>query len=402
MWESRKTKPSESLTKHCRDCSLRLRGEDLEKEWGEIRRRLHTLDFFAEGPLLRALRYEERPCVLLIDELDKVDQEFEALLLEVLSAWQVFGWNLPQFCADDSELLALAETLVKCNIAAVVDWEESGRDPAKYLSATLHRWIREHGKPAIDRRFDLDLTLSDRLVEYSDERGPKGTLYLIVDPDSAAFALLNPAIELLGNVHPRLPATFFRHFVGSLSRWVRVYDYHDAEERVEMLREWYEGEENADQYEMPDVEGCTPKCLKESTLGLRGLEELSQGIGNEEINELILALLGLCRVSKQAKRPEFTADMEGQLLDSNPPLPCLLSAFSSGDAVVGCFDDEAQTAMEVTPQPNLIIPLHLCDPTSVRLGFRTLGVACETLAAASRLIDLMPGNDDGVISREEQ
>jgi len=36
---------------------------------------------------------------------------------------------------------------------------------------------------------------------------------------------------------------------------VRAYDYHDAEERVEMLREWYEGEENADQYEMPDVEG---------------------------------------------------------------------------------------------------------------------------------------------------
>jgi MoxR-like ATPase len=68
---------------------LETQGEDLEKDWGEIRRRLHTLDFFAEGPLLRALRYEERPCVLLIDELDKVDQEFEALLLEVLSAWQV-------------------------------------------------------------------------------------------------------------------------------------------------------------------------------------------------------------------------------------------------------------------------------------------------------------------------
>ena len=57
--------------------------------------------------------------------------------------------------------------------------------------------------------------------------------------------------------HPRLPVTFFRLLVGAVNRWVRVYDYHDAEERVEMLREWYEGEENADQYEMPDVEGCT-------------------------------------------------------------------------------------------------------------------------------------------------
>jgi MoxR-like ATPase len=68
---------------------LETQGEDLEKDWGEIRRRLHTLDFFAEGPLLRALRYEHRPCVLLIDELDKVGHEFEALLLEILSAWQV-------------------------------------------------------------------------------------------------------------------------------------------------------------------------------------------------------------------------------------------------------------------------------------------------------------------------
>jgi len=66
---------------------LETQGEHLEKDWGEIRRRLHTLDFFAEGPLLRALRYEERPCVLLIDELDKVDQEFEADASTNLFIW---------------------------------------------------------------------------------------------------------------------------------------------------------------------------------------------------------------------------------------------------------------------------------------------------------------------------
>ena len=68
---------------------LETQGENLEKDWSEVRQRLHTLDFFAEGPLLRALRYQDRRCVLLIDELDKVDQAFEALLLEVLSAWQI-------------------------------------------------------------------------------------------------------------------------------------------------------------------------------------------------------------------------------------------------------------------------------------------------------------------------
>jgi len=307
-----------------------------------------------------------------------------------------------RFSADDREVIALAEILVKADIAAVEDWEKSGRDATKYLLLTLQRWVRNHGGASIQRRFDLDLTLSDRLVDYSDERGPEGTLYLIVDPNASAFVLLNPAIDLLGSAHPRLPATFFRHFVGSLNRWVRVYDYHDAEERVDMLREWYEGEENPEQYEVPDIEGCTSKCLKERPLSLRGLKKLSRNIRNTEVRALVSGLLELCRNSQQAKRPEFTEDMGEQLMDSNPALPCLLAAFSSGDAVGGCFDDEAQTAMEVTPQPNLIIPIQLSDPTSVRQGFRMLGVVCNTLAAASRLIDLMPGNDDGVIAREEQ
>ena len=68
---------------------LETDADHLRQEWSGIRNRLHTLDFFAEGPLLRALRYEDRPCVLLIDEIDKVDQEIEALLLEVLSAFQI-------------------------------------------------------------------------------------------------------------------------------------------------------------------------------------------------------------------------------------------------------------------------------------------------------------------------
>ena len=58
-------------------------------DWEKIRQELHGLEFFTKGPLLRALLYEKRPCVLLVDEIDKVDQAFEALLLEVLSDWQL-------------------------------------------------------------------------------------------------------------------------------------------------------------------------------------------------------------------------------------------------------------------------------------------------------------------------
>ena len=57
-------------------------------DWSSIRRGLHALEFFVQGPLLRAL-LRERPCVLLVDEIDKVDQAFEALLLEIFSEWQV-------------------------------------------------------------------------------------------------------------------------------------------------------------------------------------------------------------------------------------------------------------------------------------------------------------------------
>ena len=68
---------------------LETQADPLHHEWSEIRNRLYTLDFFAEGPLLRALRYQGRPCVLLVDEIDKVDHAIEALLLEVLSAFQI-------------------------------------------------------------------------------------------------------------------------------------------------------------------------------------------------------------------------------------------------------------------------------------------------------------------------
>ena len=43
--------------------------------------------FLLSRPILRALR--EAPVVLLIDEIDRADDEFEAFLLEVLSTWQV-------------------------------------------------------------------------------------------------------------------------------------------------------------------------------------------------------------------------------------------------------------------------------------------------------------------------
>ena len=54
----------------------------------ELTRSLFGDEYLLERPLLRSIR-SEKPVVLLIDEIDKADEEFEAFLLELLSEMQV-------------------------------------------------------------------------------------------------------------------------------------------------------------------------------------------------------------------------------------------------------------------------------------------------------------------------
>jgi len=61
-------------------------GQQAEREGME--RALYSRDMLLARPLLAALE-SERPAVLLIDELDRADEPFEAFLLEVLSDWQI-------------------------------------------------------------------------------------------------------------------------------------------------------------------------------------------------------------------------------------------------------------------------------------------------------------------------
>jgi MoxR-like ATPase len=67
---------------------VELKSKSASVDWESLRTELHGQQFFSAGPLLRALQCD-KPCVLLIDELDKVDHAFEALLLELLSVWQL-------------------------------------------------------------------------------------------------------------------------------------------------------------------------------------------------------------------------------------------------------------------------------------------------------------------------
>ena len=67
---------------------VELKSKSAHLNWESIQDELHGRQFFTAGPLLRALE-SEKSCVLLIDELDKVDHAFEAILLEMLSVWQL-------------------------------------------------------------------------------------------------------------------------------------------------------------------------------------------------------------------------------------------------------------------------------------------------------------------------
>ncbi|MBI1954983.1 MAG: hypothetical protein HYS38_01155, partial [Acidobacteria bacterium] len=290
--------------------------------------------------------------------------------------------------------VALAKTLLQLDIAVPQEWEKAKRDPTAYVWLTLARWIAMHGGQAIKRRFGLTTAITSRLDEYSERDGANpNLLYLTVDSDRAGYVVLSPTLELLEKGHPRLPVTFFHLLAGSLNKWIRVYDYRDAEERVAMLRDWVEGEADEDQYEIPNVEGCIPSALKRRPLSNRSLGRLSSQVKGGKVKAILGGVLDLQRISEQAKRPELTEEMREEMSDMNPPLPGLLAVFQPEDSVEGCFDEEAQTMTELPPEPSVIIPLSADQPASVEAAFHTFGVVCDTLASASQLIDHMPGNE---------
>jgi MoxR-like ATPase len=67
---------------------LRIQTEAAGTAWQDVQEDIFSEDFLMARPLLTAISVAE-PVVLLIDEIDKTDQEFEAMLLEVLSDFQI-------------------------------------------------------------------------------------------------------------------------------------------------------------------------------------------------------------------------------------------------------------------------------------------------------------------------
>lgn len=99
---------------------------------------LFTDEFLVERPLLQAVRAGDR-CVLLIDEIDRADDEFEAFLLEVLSDFQVTVPEIGTIAASSKPIVILTSNRTR-----------ELHDALK--RRCLYHWI---GFPAREREIDI-------------------------------------------------------------------------------------------------------------------------------------------------------------------------------------------------------------------------------------------------------
>src|SRR5262249_14836832 len=85
---------------------LRIQAGGAQGSWDNVQDDIFSSDFLLTRPLMKAISSAE-PVVLLIDEIDKTDQEFEAVLLELLSDFQITIPELGQISATTMPIVVL-------------------------------------------------------------------------------------------------------------------------------------------------------------------------------------------------------------------------------------------------------------------------------------------------------
>jgi MoxR-like ATPase len=115
---------------------LRIQADrEHESDWAEVESDIFSEPFLLTRPLLEAIRAEE-PVVLLIDEVDRVEIETEALLLEVLSDFQVSipelgtieGKQRPIVILTSNNTRELSEALKRRCLYLHIDYPELERE----------------------------------------------------------------------------------------------------------------------------------------------------------------------------------------------------------------------------------------------------------------------------------
>jgi MoxR-like ATPase len=129
---------------------LAIRAHERDRLSGdEIERHVFSADYLLRRPLLEAISLPVSP-VLLIDEIDRADEEFEAFLLEILSDFQVTipelgtidAQSIPHVVLTSNGTRALSDALRRRCLYSYVDFP----DEAKEL-AILHARL-----PGVDQR----------------------------------------------------------------------------------------------------------------------------------------------------------------------------------------------------------------------------------------------------------
>ncbi len=85
---------------------LRIQAGGGQGGWDDVQDDIFSEEFLLERPLMQAIASPD-PVVLLIDEIDKTDQEFEAMLLELLSDFQISIPELGQVTATTMPIVVL-------------------------------------------------------------------------------------------------------------------------------------------------------------------------------------------------------------------------------------------------------------------------------------------------------
>lgn len=118
-------------------------GAGAQLEAGELEDRIFSEKYLLERPLLAAIRRPRSP-VLLIDEIDRADEEFEAFLLELLSDWQVSipelgtiaAVSIPHVVLTSNGTRELSDALRRRCLYHYVDYPEVDRE-ARIIMAHL-------------------------------------------------------------------------------------------------------------------------------------------------------------------------------------------------------------------------------------------------------------------------
>ena len=128
---------------------LRIQADKNSDSWSEVHDDIFSEEFLLTRPLLEAIRSEE-PVVLLIDEVDRVEVETEALLLEILSEYQVSipelgtitARQIPLVFLTSNNTRELSEALKRRCLFLHVDYPDMDRE--KEIVLTKVKGISEH------------------------------------------------------------------------------------------------------------------------------------------------------------------------------------------------------------------------------------------------------------------